>query len=266
MEIQSGEMFQLACDYWIGTRGDIEYNPRIRHETATNPERWIDLLVGLDAPIAPNRPLRLFCYTHVLQSHLGHLMSVLRQIHGPFSLYFHNSDDAFCRSHYLELATLPNLTTIHSQNNTVPEVVPLPIGLANSQWGHGKREVLQSVMDSPPTRDLGVYFHFNVDTNREKRARCKTILTQKGLSWSPAMAFEEYIPFLARHRYCITPDGNGLDTHRFWECVYLGVVPIVVKSELIRPSGIEYVQLDSWDDLDVHAMRGLALETDFQSA
>lgn len=255
MEIQSGEIIQLACDHWIGTPGDIEFNHRIHRETMVNRKRWINVLDGLDAStICSNTPLTLFCYTHVLYDNMDRLVSILRQINGPFSLYFHNSDHAFARSHYLELMQIPSLTTIHSQNNTVPEVVSLPIGIANSQWIHGNREVFESIMHAPPTRDLGIYFHFNVDTNREKRVACQNIIAQKGVPWSPAMDFAEYLSFLARHRYCIAPDGNGLDTHRFWECVYLGVIPIVVRSELIRPLGIRVVVLDSWDDLDVDAL------------
>ena len=39
-----------------------------------------------------------------------------------------------------------------------------------------------------------------------------------------------YIEKLSRHKFCISPRGNGVDCHRIWECLYLGVIPIVEKS------------------------------------
>jgi hypothetical protein len=38
--------------------------------------------------------------------------------------------------------------------------------------------------------------------------------------------------------------------------IYLGVTPIVVKSELIRPPGLQCIELVSWDELDIDALPG----------
>jgi len=59
---------------------------------------------------------------------------------------------------------------------------------------------------------------------------------------------KEYIGELALHKFCIFSDVNGVDTHRFWECLYLETVPIVVRSPLteqIQASGIPCVLIDS---------------------
>ena len=29
------------------------------------------------------------------------------------------------------------------------------------------------------------------------------------------------------HKFVICPEGNGIDTHRIWECLYMGTIPIV---------------------------------------
>lgn len=36
----------------------------------------------------------------------------------------------------------------------------------------------------------------------------------------------DFVKTLASYSYCICPTGNGLDTHRMWECVLMNVVPI----------------------------------------
>ena len=33
-------------------------------------------------------------------------------------------------------------------------------------------------------------------------------------------------------RYVISPRGNGIDTHRVWEALYLGVIPVAERSAL----------------------------------
>ena len=40
----------------------------------------------------------------------------------------------------------------------------------------------------------------------------------------------QYREELLNHKFCMCPRGNGIDTHRFWECLYLGVIPIVIKN------------------------------------
>jgi hypothetical protein len=55
------------------------------------------------------------------------------------------------------------------------------------------------------------------------------------------------------YEFCICPEGNGADTHRLWECLYLKVVPIVVNSQftkLLIKYNIPMVIIEKWDDFD----------------
>lgn len=55
------------------------------------------------------------------------------------------------------------------------------------------------------------------------------------------------------YEFCICPEGNGVDTHRLWECLYLKVVPIVVNSQftkLLIKYNIPMVIIEKWDDFD----------------
>ena len=54
---------------------------------------------------------------------------------------------------------------------------------------------------------------------------------KKGIKKNDRLPWKEYITDLAKHKFCISPNGNGIDCHRTWECLYLGVIPIVVKSK-----------------------------------
>jgi len=49
--------------------------------------------------------------------------------------------------------------------------------------------------------------------------------------------------------HVLAPRGNGMDTHRFWESLYRGAVPVVLKSSWssnLKKLGIPFVELDEW--------------------
>ena len=75
-----------------------------------------------------------------------------------------------------------------------------------------------------------IYFNFNIDTNKIKRQVCFNQLKNK-LIWCNNLSYLDYLKLLKEYEFCICPEGNGVDTHRLWECLYLKVVPIVIKSE-----------------------------------
>tara|TARA_R110000824_G_scaffold9932_14_gene44159 strand:+ start:376 stop:1296 length:921 start_codon:yes stop_codon:yes gene_type:complete len=48
-----------------------------------------------------------------------------------------------------------------------------------------------------------------------------------GRHFSDPLPFEDFLSEMSSHRFCITPNGVGIDTDRVWECIYLNVVPVV---------------------------------------
>ena len=64
------------------------------------------------------------------------------------------------------------------------------------------------------------------------------------------------IILLSSYKFAICPEGNGLDTHRFWECLYVKTMPICLKN----PITVYYKQffpiylLDDWNDLDLNTL------------
>tara|TARA_Y100000593_G_scaffold91017_1_gene178771 strand:- start:456 stop:1397 length:942 start_codon:yes stop_codon:yes gene_type:complete len=41
------------------------------------------------------------------------------------------------------------------------------------------------------------------------------------------LPFGEFLSLLSSYRFCIAPNGVGIDTDRLWECIYMNVVPVV---------------------------------------
>ncbi|EKX43421.1 hypothetical protein GUITHDRAFT_110544 [Guillardia theta CCMP2712] len=91
---------------------------------------------------------------------------------------------------------------------------PLPIGLANRQYPHGDIEAVSRV-------------------RRQYADGQKTVLKGKSfVTLASNLPYEEYLRDLARHRFVLCPAGNGLDTHRTWESLLMGSVPIVASSPM----------------------------------
>jgi hypothetical protein len=63
-----------------------------------------------------------------------------------------------------------------------------------------------------------------------------------------------YAELSSTFRYIAAPRGNGLDTHRFWESLYRGGIPVVKKSvwsTQIQALGIPLLEVNSWDAREV---------------
>lgn len=63
----------------------------------------------------------------------------------------------------------------------------------------------------------------------------------------------KYSRLSAEHRFVACPEGNGLDTHRFWETLYRGSIPVVTDSPFVRnwwDLGVPMVVLSDWSELE----------------
>jgi hypothetical protein len=160
---------------------------------------------------------------------------------------------------------------MYSQNPCInhPNLNLLPIGIANSMWAHGNLTVLNDIIlktsTLPKTKD--VYFNFNIHTNQHKRQECFDILKNK-IQFDSIKPYYDYIHSLSQCRFAICPDGNGIDSHRIWECYYLGVVPILLDSVFARKleKVIPCIILNSWHEFDIEECKKYVSTSDTSAA
>ena len=75
-----------------------------------------------------------------------------------------------------------------------------------------------------------MYMNHNIKTNRNERLKLYQIF--EGKSWitieygTNGHKFDNYINNIYNHKFVICPEGNGIDTHRTWETLYMGTIPI----------------------------------------
>lgn len=71
---------------------------------------------------------------------------------------------------------------------------------------------------------------------------------------TPKVPKEDYFKMLSQFYYNVCPMGNGFDTHRFWECLMVGTVPIVKSHDYFDNLRFQYPKLPfitvkSWEEL-----------------
>lgn len=144
----------------------------------------------------------------------------------------HNSDYPIHKKS-LPFIKLDKIKKIYSQNTLInhDKLFSIPIGIANSQWDHGNLKLLSKIMNENNSKNIDIYFNCNVNTNNIRASILKKIIQNKNIHIETSvLKQEDYWRKLSRCRYCICLPGNGIDTHRFWECIYLNVIPIIISN------------------------------------
>jgi hypothetical protein len=71
---------------------------------------------------------------------------------------------------------------------------------------------------------------------------------------TPKVSQEEFYPQLSQFYFNVCPMGNGFDTHRFWECLMVGTIPIIKSHDyfdnlLYQYPNLPVVVVKSWQQL-----------------
>ena len=60
---------------------------------------------------------------------------------------------------------------------------------------------------------------------------------------------KNYCKKLSQYKFVLCPPGNGVSTHRFWETLYLGSIPIVINHRIYKDYTLPMIRLNKWSDL-----------------
>ena len=257
-QIITGEKFQQLANVYLGDVDDFHYNPRIARETHKHK-------LITDISDTYDNPPVVFFYTHKVKK----MASIIHYFKNPFILLSHNSDWNVVESEDTKtILECLNLKKWYTQNLCFqhPKISMIPIGFANSMWPHGNLSLFdnKAFLSQLSNKTQKVYFNFAIHTNGKLRQPCYDALCRK-LPWLPVFPPINNLIRLKEYEFCICPEGNGVDCHRFWEALYLKSVPIVIKSpfiETLKRHDIPLVILDRWEDLDIEKLNYSAYHFD----
>lgn len=170
-------------------------------------------------------------------------------IRKKFVLVCQNSDRQFNEQRLQKLA--PYALHIYSINCVIqhPMVTAIPIG-----FGDWSLDILPAHDKTPLERTIELYGAFTIGTNAQIRQPCYDAIKQ-----DPRVVFQTtdtrqaFYDLIRKSKYVICPEGEGHDTHRIYESIYFGAVPVLVRG---NPLTHMYDRLefpikwvDSWSDM-----------------
>lgn len=104
-----------------------------------------------------------------------------------------------------------------------------------------------------------VYVNFTAGNNKDVRRSVLTIANQISNIYEVVVHLPDftasgriqYLRCLRTHGLVLCPEGNGVDTHRFWETLYMGGVPVVTRNPIMETfySRLPVIQLNAWSEL-----------------
>ena len=185
--------------------------------------------------------VKIFLYTHTIEKFIKFILPFLND-KIEYVLYIHNSDHSFIEE-YKDLINSKIIKKIYTQNvdfdfelDYYNKVTLLPIGIANSMWKHGNLLELYSVMSNyyKFNKESNIYVNINPNTYYYRKNILDKIVENGNLKLSESKPYKDYLIELSKHRFCLCIRGNGIDTHRFWESLYLGVIPVIINNSTTK--------------------------------
>jgi hypothetical protein len=143
-------------------------------------------------------------------------------------------DDLICGDRFLQLGNqLSDATYIKMDDSPVHRI-------------YGSTQIMQEVLDEKHVQTKLLYMNFSIHTYPQVRlplwetfSSCPWVTAEP-----PEISLEarkRYLAQMAQHKFVLCPRGNGVDTHRLWETLYMGSIPIVQR----------HVALEEFDDLPI---------------
>ncbi len=177
----------------------------------------------------------------------------IKRPEGRYILITHNGDEGINANH-LHILEDPNLIRWFGQNVEIehPKLESIPIGLANGEIERNEK-LYEHIIARKGVKTNILYYNCTIWNHVGERSKCLEAMSKFGLKNSERVSIDVYLENIKNSYFAVAPDGNGVDTHKLWECLYLGTVPIVTKSinaDFYRDLPILFI--DSWEDFNLN--------------
>lgn len=184
------------------------------------------------------------------------LYDKLSEFKNPFRLVLHNSDDEFGEKQ-LKYLDIPDCKKIFTQNMNVkhPQVEPLPIGIANSFWKWGDSKIMDEVINEGYSDINPYYIYANFSKGDglryERRSKCYDMVVKEKIPFQEHTDYKSYLQELKQYKFCVSPEGNGIDCYRTWEALYMRTIPICKRSVMVEEFAKTFpiYIVDDWSEL-----------------
>ena len=159
----------------------------------------------------------------------------------------------------IDLLEQPNLKAWFANNVNIrhPKLHAVPLGLPNEvdYSIQGNTRTIYEVAQSQKVIKNLAYMNFKIETFPAERRKVfelfsnKSWVTKGGLNCN-VDGHKQYLEDIRACCFCICPRGNGFDSHRLMEAIYVGTIPIVKKCIAMEQFyDFPCVFIDDWSDV-----------------
>ncbi len=194
---------------------------------------------------------------------LNNLFSLLRKKDtiNNIILISSQSDTPITESLYLKKPL--SIKKWYSSNVNCPkeDLIPIPLGISNK---FSKKNLTETNLENIPNkffiedREIKMYVNFNENTNYKERSKLLKLFSKE--DWCKVrnsnLDNATYLDDIKRYSFVLCPWGNGTETHRLWETLYLGSIPITKKHPTYdKCHDLPILFVDSYDDINLELLK-----------
>lgn len=221
---------------------------------------------------------RLFINGTQLETFVDVIVNILQSKGIKITILISNIEPECDRESIFKL--LPFAYNIYVANNVIdhPKIHVLPIGLRDPYEVHSthvnfSHSILRDKINDRVEKDILCLMCFRLDESSSKnRKECARLFSncefvtnindedfgENYVKQCGNVPINIHYDYINRSKYALCPTGYGFDVHKFYECLYLRTIPIVVKTKTkfddlykIFPCLI----LNSWQELNEQIMK-----------
>lgn len=155
----------------------------------------------------------------------------------------------------------------YSVNKQIPYVCGLPLGITNNTVEsrfhpiYGNVDIMVETAKKPREIKNLVYMNFAVHTYPIERTKVWNFFRDK--NWvtvehpeNSLAGRKRFLENARNHSFVLCPRGNGVDTHRLWETLYMGSIPIVIRDIAHSDwTDLPILFVDSWEEVTEERLR-----------
>jgi hypothetical protein len=153
------------------------------------------------------------------------------------------------------------------------KIVSIPIGVENAMHFRNKGEIIINTLNKKNNKysDKLLFVNFKISNNYSERISAyksvegkpfctfsEKMFTEEQLN-PPTEAFppihtepyEYFVDEISKHKFVLCPVGNGLESHRLWEVLYIGSIPITRRNVnySFYEDKLPILMVDDWSEI-----------------
>jgi hypothetical protein len=133
-----------------------------------------------------------------------------------------------------------------------PRIRALPVGIERQVYRSGGqvKSFRKKLYNDPNKRNIQILVAWNNATNMNRKRHLEKIeSSKKTFIIRKRVHASTFHSMLRKTLFVPCPAGNGIDTHRVWEAIYLGAVPVILESEFCGDATWPVIVVNNWSEL-----------------